>query len=258
MFGITITAVAVRKPFHASRADKSARSTTSAVVFSIFLVQRVDRFSPRSSFSGRSIAGAAAAQSALSTNRCLQRSRCAISGAAYWIAKFILHGVSFDVQQEKRCHSRRFRLRQKHTAPDSRRTRRPTSVEIWIKGKNWPPVSADELDSSAPLACRFGRSALRVHAVGENVALPLREHTKLEDPTIESCFRLNSISRSFRYEDYVPSQLSGGMKKARQPSARALAMDPEFFFSTHLPAGLDPIIAAGIDGSFSNFKQPFP
>src|SRR5260370_5152512 len=91
--------------------------------------------------------------------------------------------------------------------------------------------------------------------VGENVALPLREHTRLEDSTIEIIVRLKLEQVGLAgFEDYMPSQLSGGMKK-RAAVARAMAMDPEMLFFDEPSAGLDPIIAAGIDNLILNLKE---
>src|SRR5260370_24700768 len=54
----------------------------------------------------------------------------------------------------------------------------------------------------------------------------------------------------------MPAQLSGGMKK-RAAVARAMAMDPEILFFDEPSAGLDPIIAAGIDQLFLKLKEAF-
>jgi phospholipid/cholesterol/gamma-HCH transport system ATP-binding protein len=89
------------------------------------------------------------------------------------------------------------------------------------------------------------------------VALPLREHTKLEESTIEIMVRLKLEQVGLEgFEYYMPSELSGGMKK-RAAVARAMVMDPEILFFDEPSAGLDPIIAAGIDQLILELKQAF-
>lgn len=83
--------------------------------------------------------------------------------------------------------------------------------------------------------------------VGENVAFPLREHTRLADPVIEIIVKLKLQQVGLRgVESVMPSELSGGMKK-RAGLARALALHPRIMFLDEPTTGLDPIIAAGID-----------
>ncbi|MBN1465704.1 ABC transporter ATP-binding protein [candidate division KSB1 bacterium] len=83
--------------------------------------------------------------------------------------------------------------------------------------------------------------------IGENVALPLMEHTPQDKSIIKIMMRMKlSLVGLSGFEDFAPSQLSGGMKK-RAALARAIAMDPDILFCDEPSAGLDPIVAAGID-----------
>ena len=136
---------------------------------------------------------------------------------------------------------------------------RPSSGEIWLKGKNIAAISHAEMDElRKQIGMSFQGGALfGSMTVGENVALPLREHTKLENSTIEIIVRLKLEQVGLTgFEDYMPSQLSGGMKK-RAAVARALAMDPEILFFDEPSAGLDPIIAAGVDELILELKKEF-
>jgi len=83
--------------------------------------------------------------------------------------------------------------------------------------------------------------------VGENVALPMREHTDLDEKIIRMIVKMKLELVGLRdFEDLMPSQISGGMKK-RVGLARAIARDPQLLFNYEPTSGLDPIATAVID-----------
>lgn len=135
----------------------------------------------------------------------------------------------------------------------------PSSGSIWIRGKDFASMLESEKDElRKKMGMSFQSGALfGSMTVAQNVALPLREHTQLDQSTIDIMVRLklNQVGLS-GFENYMPAQLSGGMKK-RAAIARALAMDPEILFFDEPSAGLDPIIAAGIDDLIVALKKAF-
>jgi len=83
--------------------------------------------------------------------------------------------------------------------------------------------------------------------VGENVRMPLREHTRLDEKTMRIMSRMKlEVVNLAGYEQLMPAQLSGGMMK-RAALARAIVMDPSILFFDEPSAGLDPVVSADLD-----------
>ncbi len=92
-------------------------------------------------------------------------------------------------------------------------------------------------------------------SVGENVGLPLEQHSKLSEMMIEHLVRLKlSLVNLDDAYDLFPSQLSGGMLK-RAALARAIIMDPPLLFCDEPGAGLDPVSLASLDNLIQELKK---
>lgn len=94
--------------------------------------------------------------------------------------------------------------------------------------------------------------------VRENVGLPLREHTALDDALIDriAAWKIALTGLAPETGAQFPSELSGGMLK-RASLARALALDPELLFLDEPTAGLDPASAAGVDELVLKLRELF-
>lgn len=136
---------------------------------------------------------------------------------------------------------------------------KPSAGTILVKGVDICSASRKELKKIRRVMGVSFQSAAMFNSmtVGDNVALPLREHTSLAEPTIRlmTKMKLQQVGLS-GVEDLYPAELSGGMRK-RASVARALAMDPEILLFDEPSAGLDPIIAAGIDELILHLKKAF-
>ncbi len=125
----------------------------------------------------------------------------------------------------------------------------PTSGNINLLGKDITKISNTEMHQLRQnMGVAFqGGALLSSMTVGENVKLPLREHTNLDEKTMEIMARMKlEVVNLGGFEKMMPAELSGGMIK-RAALARAIVMDPKLMFFDEPSAGLDPVVSAELD-----------
>lgn len=135
---------------------------------------------------------------------------------------------------------------------------RPTSGRIEIDGTD---VAALPESALAPVRARIGMlfqggALLDSLSVGDNLALPLRERTRLPEKRIAEIVaaRLDSVGLDDRVARLLPGQLSGGMLR-RVALARAILLDPEILLCDEPFSGLDPISVKRIELLLSRLNR---
>jgi phospholipid/cholesterol/gamma-HCH transport system ATP-binding protein len=136
---------------------------------------------------------------------------------------------------------------------------RPKSGSVHVKGADITRCSEAELKKiRLSIGVAFQSAALfNSLTVEDNVALPLREHTRLVPSIVDLVVWMKLAAVGLAdFGKLLPQALSGGMKK-RAAVARALALGPEILVLDEPSAGLDPIVAAELDELILLLKEAF-
>lgn len=133
----------------------------------------------------------------------------------------------------------------------------PAKGQVFYRGRDFWAGSEDERQKLlGGVGLLFQSGALwSSMTLAENVEVPLQRYTKLSRADMRELASLKlSLVGLAGFEDYYPSEISGGMRK-RAGLARALALDPEIVFFDEPSAGLDPVSAALLDELILQLKE---
>lgn len=165
-------------------------------------------------------------------------------------SKKVLNGMSFEIGEgETICIVGTSGAGKSVTLKHMIRLLTPDRGRVMVAGEAISEAAGDDLRR---LRSKFGylfqsAALLQWLSVGENVALPLREHTKMKSKDIEDKVRgiLAKVDLEDAYHKY-PNNISGGMQK-RAGLARAIIFEPEIILYDEPTSGLDPVTSRAID-----------
>jgi phospholipid/cholesterol/gamma-HCH transport system ATP-binding protein len=135
--------------------------------------------------------------------------------------------------------------------------KKPDSGRVFVQGRDITGMRERELiDLRRTIGFAFQFSALFDSlTIGENVALPLREHTKMSEAEIRKAVASNLEAVGLAHlEDRYPAELSGGMVK-RAGFARAVVTNPQAVLYDEPTTGLDPIITHVLTETIVKLRQ---
>lgn len=133
----------------------------------------------------------------------------------------------------------------------------PTRGKIFVNGNDFYAVDEPkrkEIMRNCGILYQSG-ALFSSMTLAENIALPLQQYTDYSPETVNDLVRLKLALVGLKgYEDFYPSEISGGMKK-RAGLARALALDPDILYFDEPSAGLDPVSSKLLDDLILEINQ---
>lgn len=133
----------------------------------------------------------------------------------------------------------------------------PQKGDVVINGTNIATASAEEVQKIREKSGILYQSGALFSSMtlAENIALPLQQYSDYSDETIRELAHLKlALVGLTGFDDFYPSEISGGMKK-RAGLARALALDPDIVYFDEPSAGLDPISSHNLDELILELNQ---